>query len=94
MNELSDLNALRQLFETGGVWRRNELAEAMGMPDRSVRNMIRQLRITGVPIKACPGGGYKLATDQEEIDEIVADYMHRAREEIYAAIAIQRGGVK
>lgn len=90
MNEMEEL---RRLFECGGVWRRKELTEAMGMEDRRVRILIRQLRISGVPIKACPGGGYKLATEQEEIDEIVADYMHRAREEIYAAIAIQRGGV-
>lgn len=84
MNTLID-----NLFSDGSVWTREELSIVTDLPDRSIRNMIRQARREGVPIMALPNGGYKLAQTQEEKQKLLHMYRGRAMDELctYSALS-------
>lgn len=45
---------IENLFGDGSIWTRKELTLLTDMPDRSIRNMIREARRQGVPIMALP----------------------------------------
>lgn len=66
------------LLETAnGTLSRKQLATMIGVDDRKLRRMIRELRLAGIPV--CSNSrrsGYKLATG-EELNHMVADYRSR-----------------
>lgn len=70
------------LFSDGSKWTREELSTFFCVPDRSIRNMIREARRQGVPIMALPDGGYKLAETQEEKQKLLHMYRGRALDEL------------
>ena len=70
------------LFSDGSKWTREELATFFSVPDRSIRNMIREARRQGMPIMALPDGGYKLAETQEEKQKLLHMYRGRALDEL------------
>lgn len=80
---------IENLFGDGSVWTREELALLTDMPDRSIRNMIREARRQGVPIMALPNGGYKLAQTSEEKQKLLHMYRGRAMDELttYSALS-------
>ena len=85
MNTLID-----NLFSDGFVWTREELSALMDMPDRAIRNMIREARRQGVPIMALPNGGYKLAQTNEEKQKLLHMYRGRAMDELITYSALSK----
>lgn len=80
---------IENLFGDGSIWTRKELTLLTDMPDRSIRNMIREARRQGVPIMALPNGGYKLAQTSEEKQKLLHMYRGRAMDELttYSALS-------
>ena len=80
---------IEDMFSDGSVWTRSELVMLLDLPDRSIRNMIREARRQGVPIMALPNGGYKLAQTQEEKQKLLHMYRGRAMDELstYSALS-------
>ena len=80
---------IENLFSDGSVWTRQELSILTDMPDRAIRNMIREARRQGVPIMALPNGGYKLAQTDEEKQKLLHMYRGRAMDELctYSALS-------
>lgn len=80
---------IEELFGDGSVWTRQELSTITDLPDRSIRNMIREARRQGVPIMALPNGGYKLAQTSEEKQKLLHMYRGRAMDELctYSALS-------
>ena len=80
---------IEDMFSDGSVWTRSELVMLLDLPDRSIRNMIRDARRQGVPIMALPNGGYKLAQTQEEKQKLLHMYRGRAMDELstYSALS-------
>ena len=80
---------IENLFSDGSVWTRKELSNITNMPDRAIRNMIREARRQGVPIMALPDGGYKLAQTSEEKQKLLHMYRGRAMDELctYSALS-------
>ena len=80
---------IEDMFGDGSVWTRAELVMLLDLPDRSIRNMIRDARRQGVPIMALPNGGYKLAQTQEEKQKLLHMYRGRAMDELctYSALS-------
>lgn len=80
---------IEMLFGDGSIWTREELTLLTDMPDRSIRNMIREARRQGVPIMALPNGGYKLAQTSEEKQKLLHMYRGRAMDELctYSALS-------
>ncbi len=54
------------------AWSRAVLAEAAGMPDRSLRRSIEKLRHGGFPVIVAEEGGYTLARTADEVAEFRA----------------------
>ena len=52
------------LLQSRPSWTAVELAEELGVTDRSVRRDVDRLRALGYPVRATPGvgGGYQLST--------------------------------
>lgn len=60
--------------------KRERLAALSGMDDRKMRDVIKLLREDGVLIcNDGDGSGYYLADNQEQADQLIADYTHRAQ---------------
>lgn len=78
------------LFERKAVWTRPELSEALGIPDRHVRALIRIERRNGLPIMALPEGGYKIAETDAEKRTLFNMYLSRASDEFATARALQK----
>lgn len=80
---------IEDMFSDGSVWTRSELVMLLDLPDRSIRNMIREARRQGLPIMALPNGGYKLAQTQEEKQKLLHMYRGRAMDELctYSALS-------
>lgn len=66
----------------GAVLTRQELSALTGMDDRTVRDKIRRLRRSGVPIMAMKNGGYKIAKTDAEMHELLMQYRKRAMDEL------------
>ena len=81
---------IANLFDDGSVWTRQELALLTDMPDRAIRNMIREARRQGVPIMALPNGGYKLAQTNEEKQKLLHMYRGRAMDELITYSALSK----
>lgn len=69
-------------FEPGRIYSRAELAQSMGMSDRLMRNTLRTMRRSGIPIMTVHGGGYKLAQSDAEKAKLLALYKSRALDEL------------
>ncbi len=80
---------IEDMFGDGSTWTRSELSMLLDLPDRSIRNMIREARRQGVPIMALPNGGYKLAQTNEEKQKLLHMYRGRAMDELctYSALS-------
>ena len=81
---------IENLFSDGSVWTREELVMLTDMPDRAIRNMIREARRQGVPIMALPNGGYKLAQTSEEKQKLLHMYRGRAMDELCTYSALHK----
>lgn len=81
---------IENLFGDGSIWTREELSLLTDMPDRSIRNMIREARRQGVPIMALPNGGYKLAQTSEEKQKLLHMYRGRAMDELITYSALSK----
>lgn len=68
---------------------RETLSVITQMSDRAVRNAIRRMREKGIPIIACPAGGYYLAHEDSEVQKLIADYYSRAHSMMRTAKALQ-----
>lgn len=74
------MNAFK--LESGRTYSRKELADILGISDRSMRQAVRDQRRLGVPIAAMPGGGYKLAEGDAEKRALLSMYRSRALDEL------------
>ena len=90
MDIIQSCNMIADLFDDGSVWTRQELAILTDMPDRAIRNMIREARRQGVPIMALPNGGYKLAQTNEEKQKLLHMYRGRAMDELCTYRALSK----
>ena len=80
----------RVVFEDNRIWSREELVDILNVPDRTVRNLIREARRKGMPIMALPGGGYKLAQTNEEKQKLLHMYRGRAMDELVTYSALSK----
>ena len=76
------------VFEDNNIRSREELVDIFNIPDRSVRNLIREARRQGIPIMALPNGGYKLAQTNEEKQKLLHMYRGRAMDELVTYSAL------
>ena len=81
---------LEGIFSNGSVRGRQELSEILGVPDRTVRNIIRRARRDGLPIMALPDGGYKIAQTNEEKQKLLRMYRGRAMDELRTYSALKK----
>ena len=80
----------RVVFEDNNIRSREELVDIFNIPDRSVRNLIREARRQGIPIMALPNGGYKLAQTNEEKQKLLHMYRGRAMDELVTYSALRK----
>lgn len=74
-------NRIMQLIESGEYIKRYELVEAVGCCDVRVREGIATLQMEGKPIiNLQDGRGYKLASNQAELDAYKMQEAARARQ--------------
>ena len=76
------------VFEDNNIRSREELVDIFNIPDRSVRNLIREARRQGIPIMALPNGGYKLAQTNEEKQKLLHMYRGRAMDALVTYSAL------
>ena len=81
---------IEDLFGDGSAFTRKELVMLLDLPDRHIRNMIRDARRQGLPIMALPGGGYKLAQTNEEKQKLLHMYRGRAMDELVTYSALSK----
>lgn len=72
--------------------RARELAQALEMPERTVRAAIHELRCLGVPVGSAPTPptGFYIPADREEVDACSRHLWARVREIAQAARAFDR----
>lgn len=80
----------RVVFEDNNIRSREELVDILNVPDRTVRNLIREARRQGIPIMALPDGGYKLAQTNEEKLKLLHMYRGRAMDELVTYSALSK----
>ena len=80
----------RVVFEDDNIRSREDLVDILNVPDRTVRNLIREARRQGIPIMALPGGGYKLASTDEEKQKLLHMYKGRAMDELVTYSALRK----
>jgi len=80
----------RVVFEDNNIRSREELVDILNVPDRTVRNLIREARRQGIPIMALPNGGYKLASTDEEKQKLLHMYKGRAMDELVTYSALRK----
>lgn len=56
---------------------RKSLAICTGLPDRSVRRLISDARMQGIPIVGDPAGGYYLAENEADVRLLLSELMSR-----------------
>ncbi len=78
------------VFEDNNIRSREELVDILNVPDRTVRNLIREARRQGIPIMALPNGGYKLASTDEEKQKLLHMYKGRAMDELVTYSALRK----
>lgn len=78
------------VFEDNNIRSREELVDILNVPDRTVRNLIREARRQGIPIMALPNGGYKLAQTNEEKQKLLHMYRGRAMDELVTYSALRK----
>ena len=78
------------VFEDNNIRSRKELVDILNVPDRAVRNLIREARRQGIPIMALPNGGYKLASTDEEKQKLLHMYKGRAMDELVTYSALRK----
>ena len=80
----------RVVFEDDTIRSREELVDILNVPDRTVRNLIRDARRQGIPIMALPNGGYKMASTDEEKQKLLHMYKGRAMDELVTYSALRK----
>ena len=78
------------VFEDNNIRSREELVDIFNVSDREVRKLIREARRLGIPIVALPGGGYKLASTDEEKQKLLHMYKGRAMDELTTYSALRK----
>lgn len=98
-NDTTD-GAGRQLFRVsdlllhgqGNALPMRHMKELTGLDSRTIRLMIQQERLSGVPICADNRSGYYLPGNDLEREQCVKSMRHRSAEIARTADAIERGG--
>lgn len=75
--------ALLSRLDKGKSLTRSELNAQTGIPDRTIRKIIEDLRQKGVPVVSSSYGGYHIATDMEEYSAWRKKEMARAKSILY-----------
>lgn len=71
--------AVLRLLREGRSWSRPELVQWTGLSDRMVREVVRELRLAGHPIRSSShSAGYALAQTADELAHFEADCRSRA----------------
>ena len=76
-------------LDRGRIYARKELSGILSLSDKKMREIIRQERKRGVPILALKTGGYKLAQNRREWEQLINDYIHRGRDELHTAKVLE-----
>lgn len=74
---------------------RQSLAICTGLPDRSVRRLISEARMRGVPIVGDPAGGYYMAETEEDVMLLLGELRSRIIKLSHCAGAVrEKAGIK
>lgn len=74
---------------------RQSLALCTGLPDRSVRRLISEARMRGVPIVGDPSGGYYMAETEEDVMLLLGELRSRIIKLSHCAGAVrEKAGIK
>ena len=74
---------------------RKSLVICTGLPDRSVRRLISEARMRGVPIVGDPAGGYYMAETEEDVMLLLGELRSRIIKLSHCAGAVrEKAGIK
>lgn len=74
---------------------RKSLAICTGLPDRSVRRLISDARMRGLPIVGDPAGGYYMAETEEDVMLLLGELRSRIIKLSHCAGAVrEKAGIK
>lgn len=84
---LKIMSRFRTPAQTGS---REFLSRYLNITDRQLRKMIEEARNSGIPfISSSNSKGYFLSYDREHIQQLVAEYKHRANKNLATARALE-----
>lgn len=72
---------------------RQSLVLCTGLPDRSVRRLISDARMRGVPIVGDPNGGYYMAETEADINLLLGELYSRIEKLAHCAGAVKAKGL-
>ena len=72
---------------------RQSLVLCTGLPDRSVRRLISDARMRGVPIVGDPAGGYYMAETEADINLLLGELYSRIEKLAHCAGAVKAKGL-
>ena len=72
---------------------RRSLVICTGLPDRSVRRLISDARMQGIPIVGDPAGGYYIAETEADINLLLGELYSRIEKLAHCAGAVKAKGL-
>lgn len=72
---------------------RESLVLCTGLPDRSVRRLISDARMQGIPIVGDPAGGYYIAETEADINLLLGELYSRIEKLAHCAGAVKAKGL-
>lgn len=72
---------------------RQSLSICTGLPDRTVRRLISDARMRGIPIVGDPAGGYYMAETEADINLLLGELYSRIEKLVHCAGAVKAKGL-
>lgn len=72
---------------------RQSLSICTGLPDRTVRRLISDARMRGIPIVGDPAGGYYMAETEADINLLLGELYSRIEKLAHCAGAVKAKGL-
>ena len=72
---------------------RQSLSICTGLPDRTVRRLISDARMRGIPIVGDPAGGYYMAETEEDVMLLLGELYSRIEKLAHCAGAVKAKGL-
>ena len=72
---------------------RQSLSICTGLPDRTVRRLISDARMRGIPIVGDPAGGYYIAETEADINLLLGELYSRIEKLAHCAGAVKAKGL-